>query len=126
ATGESGYTNVAGATTLQAGTGAGDHDGDGVDDLSDNCPTVPNPSQANADGDALGDACEDERMNANVAGSGVSGNRIDGAVLFVLLRGFGSHFGDAHFDPLVDLDRNLSIDGSDLAILAAVWAEEVP
>ena len=25
---------------------------------NDNCPTTPNPTQANADGDALGDACD--------------------------------------------------------------------
>jgi hypothetical protein len=29
-----------------------------VCDALDNCPTVPNPDQANADGDALGDACD--------------------------------------------------------------------
>ena len=44
---------------------AGDMDGDGVMDASDNCPTIFNPirpldmgMQANADGDALGDACD--------------------------------------------------------------------
>ena len=35
-----------------------DSDGDGVPDTSDNCPAVPNASQANADGDPFGDACE--------------------------------------------------------------------
>jgi len=35
-----------------------DTDGDGVPDATDNCVTVPNPSQSNLDGDALGDACD--------------------------------------------------------------------
>ena len=35
-----------------------DSDGDGVPDISDNCPSVPNANQANADGDAFGDACD--------------------------------------------------------------------
>jgi hypothetical protein len=35
-----------------------DTDGDGRPDYSDNCPTVPNPTQANADGDSRGDACD--------------------------------------------------------------------
>ena len=43
-----------------AGTGVGvtDTDGDGVPDSTDNCPSVANPGQANADGDTLGDACD--------------------------------------------------------------------
>ena len=36
----------------------GDDDGDGVPNCFDNCPTVSNASQANADGDAFGDACD--------------------------------------------------------------------
>lgn len=36
----------------------GDIDGDGVIDALDNCPDKPNPTQANEDGDALGDACD--------------------------------------------------------------------
>jgi hypothetical protein len=35
-----------------------DPDGDGIGDCYDNCPTVANPGQADADHDLLGDACE--------------------------------------------------------------------
>lgn len=35
-----------------------DRDGDGVPNLEDNCPDVPNPGQENADGDPYGDACD--------------------------------------------------------------------
>jgi hypothetical protein len=45
------------------GEGAGDNpkndeDGDGVADVSDNCPAVANPSQSDADGDGAGDGCD--------------------------------------------------------------------
>jgi hypothetical protein len=35
-----------------------DSDNDGVDDLSDNCPSVPNPTQDDRDDDGEGDACD--------------------------------------------------------------------
>jgi hypothetical protein len=35
-----------------------DTDDDGIDDVDDNCPAVPNIDQADLDGDASGDACD--------------------------------------------------------------------
>lgn len=35
-----------------------DTDQDGVADINDNCPAMPNPDQANLDNDALGDVCD--------------------------------------------------------------------
>jgi uncharacterized repeat protein (TIGR01451 family) len=35
-----------------------DADGDGVPDETDNCPTTPNPDQADSDGDGAGDGCD--------------------------------------------------------------------
>jgi hypothetical protein len=53
-----------------------DVDGDAICGNVDNCPTVSNPTQSNADGDALGDACDacpqDPANDAD--GDGVCGN----------------------------------------------------
>jgi len=40
-----------------------DVDGDGVGNLMDNCPTLPNPSVNDVDGDGLGDDCDPDHDN---------------------------------------------------------------
>ncbi len=40
--------------------GLSDADIDGVPDIHDNCPTIPNPSQEDLDHDNLGDPCDDD------------------------------------------------------------------
>ncbi len=44
--------------TLSVSAPVTDTDGDGVPDTTDNCPTVANADQADADNDGTGDACE--------------------------------------------------------------------
>jgi hypothetical protein len=43
-----------------------DGDGDGVLDCIDNCPSVYNPDQDDADGDEVGDTCDDDNDNDGV------------------------------------------------------------
>jgi len=59
-----GLTPSAGGLDLVSGffevvaSGAGDPDGDGVENACDNCPQAPNVAQTDADGDGLGDDCD--------------------------------------------------------------------
>ncbi|HEX6852489.1 MAG TPA: PQQ-dependent sugar dehydrogenase [Candidatus Polarisedimenticolaceae bacterium] len=92
-----------------------DSDGDGVVDLTDNCPAAPNASQADFDGDGRGDACE---AGAFLADADLSG-RVDGGDLARLGRAFASACEQSAYDPDVDFDRDCGVDGADLAILAA-------
>lgn len=45
-----------------------DHDSDGVADVRDNCPTVPNTEQHDADSDGVGNACDQDWRGASVSG----------------------------------------------------------
>jgi ELWxxDGT repeat protein len=49
----------------------GDSDGDGVVDANDNCPAVPNASQADCDLDGVGDACAIAAGAADCNGNGL-------------------------------------------------------
>ena len=49
---------VGAGTNFSMAIGFDDVDADGIADSSDNCPSVANADQADADGDGLGDACD--------------------------------------------------------------------
>lgn len=55
----------------------GDGDGDGVCDALDNCPAVPNPDQADLDGDLAGDTCDDHDAELNVLKLQLKGDSSD-------------------------------------------------
>jgi hypothetical protein len=61
------YDASAAAFILRVTALVTDSDGDGVPDDQDNCPTVANAGQANADGDAYGDACDGNAFAPTVA-----------------------------------------------------------
>jgi hypothetical protein len=97
--------------TLVAAVDTADQDGDGTVDRCDNCPALPNPAQADFDGDRIGDACES-------AGDVDRSGRVDGADLALLAGAFGADELRPHYHDGSDLDRSGAIDGDDLAILA--------
>ena len=49
---------------LEADNFVDDLDSDGVLDVSDNCPNTANADQKDADGDGVGDACDDAVLDA--------------------------------------------------------------
>ena len=84
-----------------------DTDGDGISDASDNCPSVSNPGQNDADQDGVGDACE---ADADVDGftddddncpSTPNVDQLDSD-----LDGVGDACDDSDGDAVVDRDDN--------------------
>jgi YVTN family beta-propeller protein len=47
-----------------------------ADAISDNCPDIPNPDQADSDGDGTGDRCDDDAFDFTI-NPGISGNWFD-------------------------------------------------
>jgi len=106
-----------------------DADSDGVPDLYDNCPTTPNPLQADCDADNRGDVCEIAAgaIDDNADGvpdscqcfGDITGNRlVDGIDIAILISAWGGG-GSGEFD--ADLDQNGLVDGRDLAIVLSTW-----
>jgi len=50
-----------------------DNDGDTIDDYVDNCPNTPNLSQADWDGDLVGDVCDPDADGDGANGDGAGG-----------------------------------------------------
>lgn len=78
-----------------------DADGDGVPSVSDNCPSVANANQADADNDLLGDACEVSVYGTDAANHDTDGDGCDD----------GREVRTLTFTPLQGGDRNPKLDG---------------
>jgi len=110
-----------GKNSVYALTLPADGDGDGVADVTDNCPTNANADQADADGDGIGDVCD---PNANdgplgdLDGDGVANNADNCSAIANTnqLNTDGDALGDA-CDP--DDDNDGVLDGSDQCPLVA-------
>ena len=105
-----------------------DADADSVPDSRDNCPSVPNPDQADCDADGIGDACAIADGAPDFDGDGVPDScecigdlfvdgQINGADLGALL----SQWGPATAATASDLNRDGQVNGADLGYLLSGW-----
>lgn len=83
-----------------------DTDGDGVCDSVDNCPAVPNPNQADSNGNGVGDVCEPPIAKCDIDGDGDI-DSIDVARVMALRNKAAS------VEPKADADGNGTINVND-------------
>ena len=72
-----------------------DSDSDGVPDIGDNCPLVPNPNQQDADADSVGDTCDNCPLAFNPGQLDSDGDGIGDACEFIR--------GDANGDDKINV-----------------------
>ena len=83
-----------------------DSDGDGVNDLQDNCTLAPNPAQTDADGDGIGNIC-DADLNQDCA--------VNFEDLGILRTRFFSN------DPVADFDNSGTVNFIDLGVMRLLF-----
>jgi len=106
-----------------------DADGDLIGDICDNCPVVWNPLQEDADGNGIGDACEPQAicLRANLDAEGFSKDRVDGRDLASFARAFGTCPAAASAGSAANLDLATSgtgacVDMADFHLFMSVFA----
>ena len=73
------------ASVCSSGGGGGgpqDTDGDGIADVDDNCPQVPNADQADSDGNGIGDACDVDAEECGAPANVFVTNSTDNSLTF--------------------------------------------